>query len=146
MTPPAWTRTTCASTSVRRVDRTLSRLYDHALRPVGLGVNQYSLLSLISRSPTPPTVSQLADAQVMDRTTLSRVLAPLERDGLVKLHTGEDRRTRTVVLTPAGLERIEVARPLWRDAQARINRDIGHDRLEHLLAEMADVLSRIRPD
>lgn len=139
-----WPQTICASTSVRRVDRALSRLYDDALRPTGLGVNQYSLLSLIDRAPEPATVSALAHAQVMDRTTLTRVLAPLERDGLVRLTPGTDRRTRTVSITPAGRDRVDMARPLWRAAQNQINHALGNDRMEHLLADMADILSRVR--
>lgn len=145
MPTPDWPHTVCASTSVRRLDRALSRLYDDALRPTGLGVNQYALLSLIARAPAPPTVGTLADAQVMDRTTLTRVLAPLERDGLVTLTPGPDRRTRTVAITPAGREKVDAARPLWRAAQDQITLALGNDGMEHLLADMADMLSRIRP-
>jgi DNA-binding MarR family transcriptional regulator len=142
--PRPWPETLCTCTALKRADRAISRAYDEGLRPVGLGVSQYSLLSLISRAAGPLTVSDLARAQVMDRTTLSRALAPLRRDGLVEISAGNDRRTRLVSLTPAGHERLEAARPLWRAVQDDIQARVGHDRLEHLMAELADVVSHVR--
>ncbi len=136
-----WPETHCACTAIKRADRAISRVYDEMLRPVGLGVSQYSLLSLISRAPGPLTVSDLARAQVMDRTTLSRALAPLRRDGLVELSAGEDRRTRLIALTPRGRERLEAARPLWRAAQDDIERMVGGERLARLMRELAEVVS-----
>ncbi len=136
-----WPETICACTALKRADRAVSRVYDDMLRPVGLGVSQYSLLSLIARAPGPLTVSDLARAQAMDRTTLSRALAPLRRDGLVKISAGKDRRTRLISLTPAGHERLRAARPLWRAAQTDIERRVGGERLARLMSELADLVS-----
>jgi len=36
----------------------------------------------------------------MDRTTLTRNLKPLEKQGLIEIVPGEDRRTGAVLLTP----------------------------------------------
>jgi len=135
----------CVCTAVRRADRTLSRIYDEALRPSGLVTTQYSLLSIISRAPGLLTLGELAGAQAMDRTTLTRNLHPLERDGLVQVGSGRDRRTRVVSLTPHGQATLDNARPLWRSAQARIAHDAGSDRVDHLLAELAELVARIQP-
>jgi DNA-binding MarR family transcriptional regulator len=139
-----WPETHCVCTALKRADRAISRAYDDGLRPAGLGVTQYSLLSLISRAPGHLTVGDLARAQVMDRTTLSRALAPLQRDGLVQISTGEDRRTRLVSLSPSGQERLEAARPLWRATQDEIGSLVGDERLDHLMTELADLVSRVR--
>jgi DNA-binding MarR family transcriptional regulator len=141
---PPWPTTICVGTAIRRADRALGRIYEEALRPTGLAPTQYSLLSIIARAPAPLTIHDLAGAQVMDRTTLTRVLAPLVRDGLIQLAPGEDRRTRIVTLTPEGESTLANARPYWREAQDRIIDLTGQDRIDALLAELAEVVSRVR--
>src|SRR6266545_1849443 len=71
------------------------------------------------------TLSQVAERLVMDRTTLTRNVAPLERDGLVKSERGPDRRERYLRLTAAGRRALAGALPLWRQAQAQAVKAIG---------------------
>lgn len=47
-------------------------------------------------------MSVLADQLVMDRTTLTGNLGPLQEPGLVEIVPGEDKRTREVKLTARG--------------------------------------------
>jgi DNA-binding MarR family transcriptional regulator len=140
----AWQRSRCVSTSVRRVDRALNRLYDDALRPSGLVTTQYALLSMLARAGAPVPHNRLASAQEMAGTTLSRNLKPLVRDGLVRIKPGQDRRTRYVVITAAGEAALERARPLWRSVQERVIAEVGDDRVENLLGELTELLERLR--
>lgn len=139
-----WQRTRCYATAVRRADRALSRMYDAALRPTGLSVMQFSLLALIERAPEVVSLSDLAEAQVMDRTTLTRNLTHLQRDGYITISKGEDRRQRHVYLTAEGSQAILGARPLWQRAQDSIANDQGLQRMNALLDELAS-LSTIDP-
>lgn len=72
-------------------------------------------------------MQSLAEICVMDRTTMSRALRPLERDGLVNVSPGSDARTRLVQLTPAGLSLLEHMAPAWEQAQAEFERRFGVD-------------------
>src|SRR6476659_8600571 len=87
----------CACFHLRRATRALTQLYDDALRPAGVRTTQFTLLNAI-RIAGPATVRRLATTVVMDRTTLTRDLRPLERQGLVLIEPGEDRRERKVDL------------------------------------------------
>src|SRR4051794_3428898 len=69
----------CVCSALRRSARATSRIYDDALAPSGLNVGQYAVLVVLARRG-PVAVSALADELVMDRTTLSRSLQPLERE------------------------------------------------------------------
>jgi DNA-binding MarR family transcriptional regulator len=129
--------------SVRRADRALNRLYDEALRPSGLAITQYALLSTLARAGRPLLHSDLAARQEMAGTTLSRTLKPLARDGLVRIEPGDDRRTRLVAITPEGELALERARPLWRSVQGRIVADVGEERAERLLAELGNLVARL---
>jgi DNA-binding MarR family transcriptional regulator len=61
----------------------------------------------------------------MDRTTLTRNLRPLERDGLLMIEAGADRRVRLVKLTRLGERKQADAQPLWAKAHRRITNGIG---------------------
>ncbi|MFT4038154.1 MAG: MarR family winged helix-turn-helix transcriptional regulator [Thermomicrobiales bacterium] len=140
-TPP---RQPCLCTTVRRADRTLNRVYDEALAPSGLLTTQYALLSTLARAGEPLLHSALAEVQLMAPATLSRNLKPLQRDGLITVAPGEDRRTRYVALTPAGEAALEAARPLWRAVQAQVQAMAGGDRFEALIAELQALEALLR--
>jgi len=82
-------------------------------------------------------MTTLADALAMDRTTLTRNLRPLERRGLVRVTTGDDRRVRIVTLTTRGRTALADALPLWKKAQAQVAEAFGQQRLERMLGEVA---------
>ena len=126
----------CLANRLRRADRAVMSYYDEALRPFGLRMTQLSLLVAL-RLSQPVTIQDLARHMVMDRTTLSRNLAPLEREGLVILAPGEDRRTRFVNLTATGQALLKRVHPEWRKAQARVARRLGGDRVGRLMRELS---------
>lgn len=131
--------TQCLCTKLRRSARAVTRVYDDALKGIGLTTAQFSLLRHLSRLEQ-PSISDLADAMGLDRSTLGRNLKPLEAEGLVKLEEGEDQRNRIVVLTPTGLERIVRGRDAWDAAQQDVAAYLGEEKrrqLETLLDELA---------
>lgn len=78
----------------------------------------------------------------MDRTTLTRNLKPLERDGFLVVKPGkDDQRSREVTLTTKGLDQLERALPLWKKAQQRMTQELGTDRLNQLLGNLAATVS-----
>ncbi|MEP6940448.1 MAG: MarR family winged helix-turn-helix transcriptional regulator [Rudaea sp.] len=123
----------CVCVTLRRAARALSQVYDEALASSGLRITQFSLLRGIARLE-PVSIGDLAQMQVLDRTTMSRNLAPLERAGLVRQAPGDDRRTSQVQVTPAGHAAIARALPLWRKAQRRIRQEFGDASLGQLRA------------
>jgi DNA-binding MarR family transcriptional regulator len=102
-------------------------MYDAALAPASLKATQFAILSEIDRrADDPPTMRELADAMVMDRSTLGQNLRPLERDRLVAWEPSDaDRRRKLVVLTDRGRAKRMQARPLWHAAQERFERAVG---------------------
>lgn len=115
----------CNGTALRRATRRVSQLYDDVLAPCGLRSTQHSLLSQIERAGS-PTMAELADALVMDRSALGHTLKPLERDGLVALVPNPaDRRSRLVTLTEAGWAKLAESRRLWSEAQSRFEATFG---------------------
>ncbi len=129
----------CVANRLRRADRAVMQYYDAALRPFGLRMTQFSLLVAL-RLMEPVTIQDLAKAMVTDRTTLTRNLAALARQGLVTVAPGEDRRTRLVQATDEGHALLARAYPDWRKAQNRVRRKLGAARSERLLHELSEAV------
>jgi DNA-binding MarR family transcriptional regulator len=116
---------TCNCAALRQAARHVSRYYDEALVPAGIGLNQFSILRRAARLG-PTTVQELAQSLVMDRSTLGHLLRPLEARRLLKLSVSrEDRRGRIVTLTAEGKALIAKAQPLWERAQAGFDAVFG---------------------
>ena len=125
----------CVCFNLRKTARWVTQLYDEALRPTGLRATQFSLLSVAHYLGT-ATINQLAEVMVMDRTTLTRNLKPLEAQGYLRIHPGKDRRQREVTLRPAGSKVLDQAIPLWKEAQAHVVQSLGKDRTGRLLKDL----------
>lgn len=110
----------CASFSARRLARVLSNRYDKALVPVGISSAQFGLLAALNKCGEAQML-QLADLLGLERTTLTRNLAVLQKGDLVNIAKGEgDGRMRIISITPAGKQRLIQALPLWRDIQKKV--------------------------
>jgi DNA-binding MarR family transcriptional regulator len=117
-------RDACLCLHTQRAARALARRFDEAFRPVGLTNGQFSLLMALNR-PHPPAIGPVARFLAMDRTTLTAVLKPLERRGLVTIATDPaDRRSRLLTLTVAGQKALAAGMPIWRKTHAAIERDM----------------------
>ncbi len=122
---------TCVCFSIRRAARAVTRMYDDALRPAGIRSTQLALLNAV-RLIGPMSVTRLAAAVVIDRTTLTRSLSLLEGEGLVRIEAGADLREKIVMLTDSGSAKLEQAFPMWAAAQAGAERMLGPENMARL--------------
>jgi DNA-binding MarR family transcriptional regulator len=113
----------------------LARPFDAALEPAGLNVTQLAVLRAIQRQPREP-LSRVAEDLRMDRTTLYRALAPMQRDGWVKIAAGTDARARTVEFTTKGRRILESADPAWGRIQTAIIERFGRHEWAALVSEL----------
>src|SRR5258708_22162886 len=118
--------TRCACFDLRRATRAVSRMYDDFLRDAGLNITQFSMLRLICAEKE-LSISTLGRLLVMERTSITRALAPLERDGLIHSRPGTDKRIRVVSVSNKGRRLIADAEPKWRQAQEALLARIGRE-------------------
>lgn len=112
----------CLCFAAQRAARALARRFDEALSPIGLTSGQFSLLTSLNQ-PEPPSMGSIAALLVMDRTTLTANLKPLEQRGFVEIVVDEaDRRVRRLILTPAGRRVLQSALPVWVEVHGEIDR------------------------
>lgn len=135
----------CIGFNLRKATRAVTQLYDEMLRPAGIRVTQYSLLVAL-KLVGPVLVTDLAEKIVMDRTTLTRNLEVMEKQGLVSVAPGEDRRTRQVTITETGTKVLLEAYPLWQQAQAKLRDNLGEDQLQALMAGLTSLIAVSQAD
>lgn len=133
----------CALFSTRRLSRSIAKLFDAALAPVGFRGTQYNVLVAIARLPG-QSLTHLGDLLGMDRTTLTHALRPLVRAKLVRDVATDDSRSRGVALTALGERRVAAAISHWQRAQIVIETALGGDRWVELNREMRRLNRAVR--
>ncbi|HEV7986332.1 MAG TPA: MarR family winged helix-turn-helix transcriptional regulator [Steroidobacteraceae bacterium] len=125
----------CACTSVRKTARVLARTFDSALSDSGLNITQLAVMRAVLRHPHEP-LTRVAEDLAMDRTSLYRALAALEKQRWVTLHHGPDARTRTAAITAAGESVLGRAEPGWATTQHALIERFGAAQWQTLVAEL----------
>ena len=126
----------CTCFNLRKATRAVTQYYDAILQPSGLRTTQFSVLTAAAITGPAP-IGRLAEQLGMDRTTLTRNLAPLEKSGLIRtggeVTSSGDRRARLVEITTAGRKALLRAMPLWEEAQSSLIGRLGTQRWRELL-------------
>lgn len=122
----------CYCIDMRRAANRLTDFYDKALRPLGITVNQYSLIVNIHRLE-PCSVVALAEAVRLEKSTLVRSLKPLLEQGLLQDVSAPRSRSRQIRLTDRGKKALERARPVWQDTQQQIKTVVGEDEVKQFM-------------
>lgn len=118
----------CNSFATRQAARYITRLYDHHLSIAHVTNSQFGILVLLSETPG-MTMSELALAMVMERTSLVRAIKPMERDGwLTTERAAHETRKLALSLTEAGHDKLREALPLWQKAQQEFEAQVGSER------------------
>src|SRR3974390_1140882 len=130
---------TCLCHQARMAARAVTRLYDEVLRSVGLRATQLAVL-VAAANESVVSITALANFMGMDRSTLTRNLTPLEREGLIRVGNEGWRRSRTVAITHKGRARLREALPLWERAQDMMRQKLGSRRWPLIMANLDDLI------
>ena len=116
----------------RRASRSLTQIYDEALRPLGLRSTQFTILQALSVTGE---VSQgkLGEILALDSTTLTRTLEIMIGRGWIRKRHGKDRRERYLRLDKMGRAEFSRAVPYWERVQKRVRQQLGNKRWNKLL-------------
>jgi DNA-binding MarR family transcriptional regulator len=128
----------CYALAARKHARQVSRLYDSHLAPAELSVSQFSILALLEAHGQ-LKITELVDMLGMERTSLVRALKPLQSSGWVIAERPDSGRSFDVKLTRRGYKKVAQALPLWKSAQAALEREVGRDRAVRLRDEILEL-------
>jgi DNA-binding MarR family transcriptional regulator len=112
------TANACLATRVRQLSRIVTRVYDDAMRPLGITASQYTLLAQLAARDA-ITAVEIGHELDIEKSTLSRNLKRLLALGHINMDPPAGRRGRGLHLTPKGQAILKEAFPVWQDAQKR---------------------------
>ncbi len=112
------TANACLATRVRQLSRIITRVYDDAMRPLGITASQYTLLAQLAARDA-ITAVEIGHELDIEKSTLSRNLKRLLALGHINMDPPAGRRGRGLHLTPKGQAILKDAFPIWQDAQKR---------------------------
>jgi DNA-binding MarR family transcriptional regulator len=133
----------CTCGRLRKLSRRMTAFYEQHMRKSGLKLSQYAVLNNISDKPQ--SLVQLADRLEMDRTTLTRSLKPMLKQGWVAETHGEDARHRLLELTLEGKRFRQHAQASWREAQLALETLLGRDIVAELNKKIEEALTQLKP-
>jgi DNA-binding MarR family transcriptional regulator len=126
----------CHCLVTRQMARFVTKIYQKHLGPAGLNAADVAIFDFLARNEN-MTMSSLADAMLMDRTTLLRAIKPLQDRGFIE--TAKDpasRRQLFLSLTALGKEKKVEGEALWALAQADYEAEVGRPRARNLRSEL----------
>jgi DNA-binding MarR family transcriptional regulator len=138
LSPPAATSSTslseiaqtaasdCIASRVRQLSRIITRVYDDAMRPLGITASQFTLLTQLAQLDG-VTAVEIGYSLDIEKSTLSRNLKRLLALGLIIMDPPAGRRGRGLHLTPQGQAVLKDAYPVWIEAQRRAITVLGND-------------------
>lgn len=114
----------CYCLAARKRARAITKIFEAGLRPHGLRATQFSILAvLVLKGPT--RVGEMGEVLGLDRTSVTRTVSIMERNGWVAFGETGDARERLLRVTPSGRQKLDDAYPAWKKAQDRVGREFG---------------------
>ena len=130
---------TCTCGELRKAARAITLLYDNAFKSTGLLSTQFNVLQAIC-SIDSIRISDLANKLGMDRTTLTRNLSVLERQGFIEISQGKDQRTRIVIATRKGRSAVSKTILLWNEVQRKVKQEMGENSWRELMQNLGQLV------
>ena len=114
----------CLAVRIRLLNRTVTNIFDEALRPLGVKVSQLNVLIVVAKlGPISP--GSVARRLNMEKSTLSRNVERMRTHGWLKVSEGDSGGKQVLELGPPGRKLIEKALPSWKKAQAQTEAVLG---------------------
>ncbi|WP_428342853.1 MarR family winged helix-turn-helix transcriptional regulator [Mycobacterium sp.] len=118
----------CLGMRVARLHRVINAIFDDTLAPLGISVSQLEVLSTLVVAGQPLKPAQLADLCAVERSTMSRNVALLERKGWITTTSrSTDGRALAVTVSTEGRHMLNRAEQAWSTAQATARDTLGND-------------------
>jgi len=114
----------CLAYATRRAGRAVTNFFNSKLSPLDLNVAQFGLLAAVAKMPG-STLAAIAEAMLLDESTLARNFVVLERRGLVEALGGRGRGGKQITLTRAGHKLSAEAMAIWLDTNKRLLAELG---------------------
>lgn len=127
-----------------RLHHLMMRVGDRLTSPIGVTSSRWMVLCVLGKAEGPMTVAEIADELLQSAQNVSRMVASMEREGLVQRHTRAGAgRSVFVELTDAGRKADEATRVLGERFGERFTRDVEGDRVSAMNADLDHLIDNV---
>lgn len=134
----------CLGFRVRLLNRVVTSIFDHALKPLDLSLAQGNILTMLAlHEQTSP--KDISNVLMMEKSTVSRNLEGLRQKGWIEIASEGDYQPQIVSLTASGRNLIKKAHGAWQKAQKEASLLLGEDGVEAVHALHEKVRGRGMP-
>ena len=116
----------CLAGRVRKLSRVITGIYDRAMRPHGIKVNQASLLIMLALVEK-PTASDICQYFQMEKSTVSRNVERMRTQGWIETSEGEGGLSQVLTITPKWKQLLADIHGKWQKAQREVSELLGED-------------------
>ena len=113
----------CLAMRARLLSRTVTSVYDEALRPLGITIGQLNILAVVAKRG-PIAQGEVAQFLSMEKSTMSRNVKRMRQHGWLREAPGAGRRLLLEV-SATGRRMLGRAAPPWSEAQAEVSALLG---------------------
>lgn len=122
---------TCVCSRTRMLDRILTQVFDDALRNIGIGSSQLTMLALVASLEGLRAV-EIGRMLEMEKSTVSRGLSVLRKRGWIHTVERKGGTGQGVGVTDQGNKVLRRAGPVWRAAEDNAKDVLGSDAMDSL--------------
>ena len=116
----------CIAYRVRLLNRVITNIYDRALQPLGIKINQANILTMLSLSGHASS-TDIARVLSMEKSTVSRTLDRLRKNGWINVAGNGDGPSQIVSVTPQGRNLMAAVHTQWKKAQKHAAELLGEE-------------------
>jgi len=116
----------CLAGRVRKLSRVITGIYDRAMRPHGIKVNQAGILIMLSLVEK-PTAGDISRKFQMEKSTVSRNVERMRKQGWIEASEGEGGLSQLITVTPKGKKILADIYGKWEKAQREVSELLGED-------------------
>ncbi len=114
----------CLAARVRMLNRTITAIYDDALRPLGLTTGQLNILVVVTKHG-PLSPGEVARRLNMEKSTVSRNVERMRANGWLTVTATDSGHKQQLTLTRQGKTLLENSVSAWDEAQTRTRALLG---------------------
>jgi len=116
----------CIAYRVRLLNRVITNIYDRALQPLGIKINQANILTMLSLSDNASS-TDIAMVLSMEKSTVSRTVDRMRKNGWISVAGHGDGPSQVVSVTPLGRKLMTAAHAQWEKAQKQAAEFLGEE-------------------
>jgi DNA-binding MarR family transcriptional regulator len=116
----------CIAYRVRLLNRVITNIYDRALQPLGLKVNQANILTMLSLADHASS-ADIVRVLMMEKSTVSRTVDRMRKNGWIDIADKDDGLSQQITVTAIGRKLLAAAHVEWKKAQKQTAELLGED-------------------